>query len=149
MWSAIDHGRRRVLHFNLTESPTAHWVTQQLRDASPHDPAHRFLIFDNDAGPERELRREALDLALSDSGLRRTDIDGYIACHGGVASFSIAAESVGERPELEHLPATIDRILIAIAGREETGGAMMLETKCRSGGGIGRAGAIAYAPMGV
>ncbi|MEJ2204689.1 MAG: thiolase family protein [Gemmatimonadota bacterium] len=35
--------------------------------------------------PERELRREAVDLALSDSGLRRADIDGYIACHGGGA----------------------------------------------------------------
>lgn len=35
--------------------------------------------------PERELRREALDLALADAGLRRSDIDGYIACHGGVA----------------------------------------------------------------
>jgi acetyl-CoA acetyltransferase len=35
--------------------------------------------------PERELRREAVDLALSDAGLRRADLDGYIACHGGVA----------------------------------------------------------------
>lgn len=35
--------------------------------------------------PERELRREALDLALADAGLRRADVDGYIACHGGVA----------------------------------------------------------------
>jgi acetyl-CoA acetyltransferase len=34
--------------------------------------------------PERELRREALDLALADAGLRRSDVDGYIACHGGV-----------------------------------------------------------------
>jgi acetyl-CoA acetyltransferase len=34
--------------------------------------------------PERELRREALDLALADAGLRRPDVDGYIACHGGV-----------------------------------------------------------------
>jgi acetyl-CoA acetyltransferase len=33
---------------------------------------------------ERELRREALDLALDDAGLHRPDIDGYIACHGGV-----------------------------------------------------------------
>jgi acetyl-CoA acetyltransferase len=32
--------------------------------------------------PERELRRQALDLALEDAGLRRPDIDGYIACHG-------------------------------------------------------------------
>lgn len=34
---------------------------------------------------ERELRREAIELALADAGLRRSDIDGYIACHGGVA----------------------------------------------------------------
>jgi transposase InsO family protein len=45
----IDHGRRRVLHFNVTESPTACWVIQQLRDGFPNEPAHRFLILDNDA----------------------------------------------------------------------------------------------------
>ena len=45
----IDHGRRRVLHFNVTESPTACWVIQQLRDGFPNEPAHRFLIFGNDA----------------------------------------------------------------------------------------------------
>ena len=31
---------------------------------------------------ERELRRRALDAALADSGLSRSDVDGYIACHG-------------------------------------------------------------------
>jgi putative transposase len=45
----IDHGKKRILHFNVTESPTACWVTQQLRDAFPNEPAHRFLILDNDA----------------------------------------------------------------------------------------------------
>jgi putative transposase len=49
VWFAIKHGRRRVLHFNATESPTACWVTQQLRDAFPNEPTHRFLILDNDA----------------------------------------------------------------------------------------------------
>jgi hypothetical protein len=29
----IAHGRRRVLHFNVTPHPTHHWVCQQLRDA--------------------------------------------------------------------------------------------------------------------
>jgi transposase InsO family protein len=48
VWFAIDHGRRRILHFNVTESPTACWVAQQLRDAFPDEPTHRFLIFDND-----------------------------------------------------------------------------------------------------
>jgi transposase InsO family protein len=49
VWFAIDHGRRRVLHFNVTQNPTARWVIQQLRDAFPDEPSHRFLIFDNDA----------------------------------------------------------------------------------------------------
>jgi transposase InsO family protein len=49
VWFAIDHGRRRILHFNVTGNPTACWVTQQLRDAFPDEPAHRFLIFDNAA----------------------------------------------------------------------------------------------------
>jgi acetyl-CoA acetyltransferase len=35
--------------------------------------------------PERELRREAVELALADAGLRRSDVDGYVACHGGAA----------------------------------------------------------------
>ncbi len=29
VWFALDHGRRRVLHFNVTVHPTAHWVVQQ------------------------------------------------------------------------------------------------------------------------
>ena len=47
VWFAIDHGRRRILHFNVTANPAAHWVVQQLRNAFPDEPAHRFLIFDN------------------------------------------------------------------------------------------------------
>jgi hypothetical protein len=49
VWFAIDHGRRRVLHFNVTKSPASCWVIQQLREAFPDEPSHRFLILDNDA----------------------------------------------------------------------------------------------------
>ncbi|MBW1883467.1 MAG: thiolase family protein [Deltaproteobacteria bacterium] len=35
--------------------------------------------------PERLLRREALEAALDDAGLQRSEIDGYIACHGNTA----------------------------------------------------------------
>ena len=31
----IEHGRRRILHFNVTRHPTAEWVTQQLRETFP------------------------------------------------------------------------------------------------------------------
>jgi hypothetical protein len=46
---AISHGRRRILHLNVTEHPTGKWIAQQLRDAFPDESAHRYLILDHDA----------------------------------------------------------------------------------------------------
>jgi hypothetical protein len=45
----IDHGRRRIQHFDVTRHPTSSWVIQQLREAFPYESAPRFLIFDRDA----------------------------------------------------------------------------------------------------
>ena len=44
----IEHGRRRIVHFNVTSNPTSAWVIQQLREAFPYDTAPRHLIFDRD-----------------------------------------------------------------------------------------------------
>ncbi len=49
VWFAIDHGRRRILHFNVTSNPTSRWVIQQLRETFPDEPSHRHLIYDNDS----------------------------------------------------------------------------------------------------
>ena len=49
VYFVIQHGRRRVLQFNATFSPTAPWVIQQLREAFPYDTAPKYLIFDRDA----------------------------------------------------------------------------------------------------
>jgi putative transposase len=71
VWFVIDHGRRRILHFNVTENPTCRWVIQQLRETFPDDPTHRFMIYDNDARPTqsqalRQLRWLAiLSLAVT------------------------------------------------------------------------------------
>ncbi len=65
VWFVIDHGRRRILHFNVTEHPTACWVIQQLRDAFPNEPAHRFLIFDNDAIFSTQVAGSIQGLGLS------------------------------------------------------------------------------------
>ena len=45
----ISHDRRHILHVNVTKSPTAMWIVQQLREAFPFESAPRFLIFDRDA----------------------------------------------------------------------------------------------------
>jgi putative transposase len=44
----ISHGRRGVLHFNVTRNPTSAWVSQQLREAFPYDSPPRYLIFDRE-----------------------------------------------------------------------------------------------------
>jgi transposase InsO family protein len=45
----IRHGRRQIVHFNLTEHPTAAWVVQQIREAFPFDTAPKYLVFDRDS----------------------------------------------------------------------------------------------------
>ena len=45
----IGHDRRKILRWNVTRNPNALWIVQQMREAWPYSPAHRFLIFDRDA----------------------------------------------------------------------------------------------------
>jgi len=45
----IRHGRRQIVHFNVTEHPTAAWVVQQVREAFPFDTAPKDLVFDRDS----------------------------------------------------------------------------------------------------
>src|SRR5262249_41555453 len=44
----LAHDRRRVLHFNVTEHPTAAWTAQQLVEAFPYDTVPRYLVRDRD-----------------------------------------------------------------------------------------------------
>ena len=45
----LVHHRRRVVHFNVTEHPTAHWTAQQIVDAFPDDSAPSYLLRDRDS----------------------------------------------------------------------------------------------------
>jgi putative transposase len=45
----IEHGRRRILHFNTTAHPTGEWIVQQLREAFPLPCPHRYVVLDRDA----------------------------------------------------------------------------------------------------
>jgi hypothetical protein len=42
----IAHGRRMLLHFNVTRHPIADWVVQQLREAFPEASPYRYVILD-------------------------------------------------------------------------------------------------------
>jgi hypothetical protein len=45
----LSHERRRIVHFNITEHPTAAWTAQQMIEAFPDDTAPRWLLRDRDA----------------------------------------------------------------------------------------------------
>ena len=44
----LAHERRRVVHCNMTEHPTAQWTAQQVVEAFPWDEAPRYLLRDRD-----------------------------------------------------------------------------------------------------
>jgi len=45
----MSHERRKVIHFNLTDSPTAAWTAQQIVNAFPYDTAPKYLLRDRDS----------------------------------------------------------------------------------------------------
>jgi hypothetical protein len=45
----LHHDRRRLVHLNVTDHPTATWTARQLVDAFPYDSAPRYLLRDRDA----------------------------------------------------------------------------------------------------
>ena len=60
----LSHDRRRVLHFNVEESPSAVWTAQQLREAFAFTSPPKYLLRDRDHiyGLEFRCRVEALGL---------------------------------------------------------------------------------------
>jgi len=45
----MSHDRHRILHFNVTTSPSAQWTAQQVVEAFPYEAAPRFLLHDRDS----------------------------------------------------------------------------------------------------
>ncbi len=45
----ITHERRKVIHFNISEAPTAEWTAQQVVNTFPYDTAPKYLLRDRDS----------------------------------------------------------------------------------------------------
>ena len=61
----LAHDRRRFLHFNVTEHPTAQWTGQQLVEAFPWDWAPRYLLRDRDAVYGQAFVRRVTGLGIT------------------------------------------------------------------------------------
>ena len=85
----LAHDRRRAVHVNVTDTPTAHWTAQQLVVAFPWDTAPRYLLRD----------RDAVYGAVSSSRVRSL----------GIHEVKIAPRSPWQNPYVERLIGTLRR----------------------------------------
>jgi len=62
----LSHHRRKVLHFNIVECPSANWTAQQLREAFPFTSPPKYLLRDRDGIYGLDFRRRAKALGLEE-----------------------------------------------------------------------------------
>jgi len=60
----LAHARRKVLHFNITDLPSAAWTAQQLTEAFAYAQPPRYLLRDRDGIYGLEFVRRTLGLGL-------------------------------------------------------------------------------------
>jgi len=62
----LAHERRRIVHFNVTEHPTAEWTSQQMVEAFCGEDAPRFMIRDRDGVYGLAFRERVRALAMEE-----------------------------------------------------------------------------------
>ncbi len=62
----LSHDRRRILHFNVTNHPTAAWTARQLSESCGLDEAPRYLLRDRDAIYGKAFRRQGVALGIEE-----------------------------------------------------------------------------------
>src|SRR5919198_1391898 len=85
----LAHERRRIIHFNVTEHPTAAWTAQQVVEAFPWDEAPRSLLRDRDCIYGAAFRQRVQ--------------------HMGIKEVVIAPRSPWQNPYVERLIGSIRR----------------------------------------
>ncbi|MDH3727447.1 MAG: integrase core domain-containing protein [Myxococcales bacterium] len=60
----LKHERRRIMHFNVTEGPSARWTGQQLVNAFPYDSALKYVIRDRDKIYGAEFARRVCAMGI-------------------------------------------------------------------------------------
>ena len=91
----IAHGRRELVHVNVTANPTAAWVWRQLIQATTWGQKPRHLLRDRDAVCGREFRQRA----------RRIGIDAIVTPMASPHANAVIERFIGtlRRECLDHL----------------------------------------------
>jgi putative transposase len=62
----LAHARRRIMHFNVTEHPTAHWTGEQIIQAFPGGSEPRYLLRDRDNIYGQEFRERIRAIGIEE-----------------------------------------------------------------------------------
>jgi putative transposase len=62
----LGHDRRRILHFNVTSSPSAAWTAQQVVQTFPEETAPRYLLRDRDRIYGKYFQRRVRNLGIEE-----------------------------------------------------------------------------------
>jgi transposase InsO family protein len=62
----LSNNRRRILHFNVTDHPTAAWTAQQLVEACGVDEKPKYLLRDRDAIYGKQFSQRAQTLGIKE-----------------------------------------------------------------------------------
>ncbi|MCP5061365.1 MAG: transposase [Ignavibacteriae bacterium] len=62
----IEHHRRKIVHFNVTEHPTSIWTAQQMRNALYEDNPYKYLIRDRDCKFGKYFGRKISDIDIKE-----------------------------------------------------------------------------------
>jgi hypothetical protein len=67
----LSNDRMRVVHFNVTDSPTAAWTGQQMIEVFPWDTVPRFLVRDRDGIYGYDLARRVRSMGIDEVVISR------------------------------------------------------------------------------
>src|SRR2546426_1788365 len=105
----VTHKRRRLVHFNVTEHPTAEWTARQLLEVCVHEGAPRYLIRDRDQVYGARFCRQAETL----------DIREVVLTHRSPLQNAYAERVIGSirRECLDHVVVMGERHLLGILSK--------------------------------
>jgi hypothetical protein len=81
----LSHDRRKIVRFDVSEHPTAAWLSRQVTEAFPWDTAPRYLLRDRDAsyGSYFCSRVEAMNMVIFNERHLRRVLSSYVDYYQG------------------------------------------------------------------
>jgi len=62
----LGHARRKILHLNVTQHPTAGWLSRLITEAFPWDTAPRYLLRDRDTSYGQSFQKRARVMGITE-----------------------------------------------------------------------------------